>query len=148
MTAQLGENDASLFSRSSLAILPAETPDSSLFCKPRLLWFYLRARHGRDGHSYCSVRGCERVKVVATTSSRQVCNCSAKAYPKYSKTPSVAVPMPAPSTKPCKSCGAKQVGATQEEETLAGDQIPKPAPLTRFAFLCPTSSPSKAGVFQ
>lgn len=76
---------------------------------PRLLWLYLRARHGRDGHSYCSVKGCERVKVMATTSSKQTCNCSAKAYPKYSKTPSAVVPMPALSTQPCKGCGAEQV---------------------------------------
>uniref|UniRef100_A0A671VUA0 hyaluronoglucosaminidase n=1 Tax=Sparus aurata TaxID=8175 RepID=A0A671VUA0_SPAAU len=70
-----------------------------------LLWLYLRARHGRDGHSYCSVKGCERVKVMATTSSKQTCNCSAKAYPKYSKTPSAVVPMPALNTQPCKGCG-------------------------------------------
>uniref|UniRef100_A0A4W6G8X8 hyaluronoglucosaminidase n=1 Tax=Lates calcarifer TaxID=8187 RepID=A0A4W6G8X8_LATCA len=74
-----------------------------------LLWLYLRARHGRDGHSYCSVKGCERVKIMATTSSKQTCNCTAKAYPKYSKTPSAVVPMPALNTNPCKGCGAKQV---------------------------------------
>lgn len=82
-----------------------------------LLWFYLRARHSREGHSYCSVKGCERVKVMATTSSKQVCNCSAKAYPKYSKTPSAVVPMPALSTKPCKSCGAKQLVFSSEPWT-------------------------------
>lgn len=63
---------------------------------------------------------------MATTSSKQVCNCSAKAYPKYSKTPSAVVPMPALSTKPCKSCGAKQVGATRRD-TLADDEIGKSA---------------------
>uniref|UniRef100_A0A8C7DJ19 hyaluronoglucosaminidase n=1 Tax=Oncorhynchus kisutch TaxID=8019 RepID=A0A8C7DJ19_ONCKI len=61
-----------------------------------LLWLYLRARQGRDGHSYCSVKGCERVKVMATTSSSKLtCNCTAKAYPKYTKTPSAVVPIPA-----------------------------------------------------
>uniref|UniRef100_A0A665X4Q3 G8 domain-containing protein n=1 Tax=Echeneis naucrates TaxID=173247 RepID=A0A665X4Q3_ECHNA len=74
-----------------------------------LLWLYLRARHGRDGHSYCSVKGCERVKIMATTSSKQTCNCAAKAYPKYSKAPSAVIPMPAFNTTPCKDCGAKQV---------------------------------------
>uniref|UniRef100_A0A3B4YHV6 hyaluronoglucosaminidase n=1 Tax=Seriola lalandi dorsalis TaxID=1841481 RepID=A0A3B4YHV6_SERLL len=74
-----------------------------------LLWLYLRARHGRDGHSYCSMKGCERVKVMATTSSKQTCNCTAKAYPKYSKTPSAVIPMPALNSNPCKGCGAKQV---------------------------------------
>uniref|UniRef100_A0A671VVW0 Cell migration inducing hyaluronidase 2 n=1 Tax=Sparus aurata TaxID=8175 RepID=A0A671VVW0_SPAAU len=82
-----------------------------------LLWLYLRARHGRDGHSYCSVKGCERVKVMATTSSKQTCNCSAKAYPKYSKTPSAVVPMPALNTQPCKGCGAKQLVFSSEPWT-------------------------------
>lgn len=86
---------------------------------PRLLWFYLRARHSRDGHSYCSVKGCERVKVMATTSSKQICNCSAKAYPKYSKTPSAVVPMPAVTTKPCNSCGAKQVCVAASKSTYS-----------------------------
>uniref|UniRef100_A0A8C3AT22 hyaluronoglucosaminidase n=1 Tax=Cyclopterus lumpus TaxID=8103 RepID=A0A8C3AT22_CYCLU len=74
-----------------------------------LLWLYLRARHGRDGHSYCSAKGCERVKVMATTSSKQTCNCTSKSYPKYYKKPSAVVPMPALNTQPCKGCGAKQV---------------------------------------
>ncbi|XP_014026927.2 cell surface hyaluronidase [Salmo salar] len=75
-----------------------------------LLWLYLRARQGRDGHSYCSVKGCERVKVMASTSSSKLtCNCTAKAYPKYTKTPSAVVPMPTLSTQPCKDCGASQL---------------------------------------
>uniref|UniRef100_A0A6Q2YLV1 hyaluronoglucosaminidase n=1 Tax=Esox lucius TaxID=8010 RepID=A0A6Q2YLV1_ESOLU len=75
-----------------------------------LLWLYLRARHGRHGHSYCSVKGCERVKVTATTSSSKLtCNCTAKAYPKYTKTPSAAVPMPTLNTQPCRDCGASQL---------------------------------------
>lgn len=82
---------------------------SNRFFSPRLLWLYLRARHGRDGHSYCSAKGCERVKVMATTSSKQTCNCTSKAYPKYHKPPSAVVPMPALNTQPCKGCGAKQV---------------------------------------
>ncbi|XP_061674010.1 cell surface hyaluronidase [Syngnathoides biaculeatus] len=79
-----------------------------------LLWLYLRARHGRDGHSYCSVKGCERVKVTATTSSQQTCNCTSKAYPKYAKTPVAVLPMPTPETQPCKDCGATQRVFTSE----------------------------------
>lgn len=82
-----------------------------------LLWLYLRARHGRDGHSYCSIKGCERVKVMSTTSSKQTCNCTAKAYPKYSKTPSAVVPMPALSTQPCKGCGAQKLVFSSEPWT-------------------------------
>ncbi|XP_077571420.1 cell surface hyaluronidase isoform X2 [Stigmatopora nigra] len=79
-----------------------------------LLWLYLRARHSRDGHSYCSLKGCERVKVTATTSSQQKCNCTSEAYPKYAKNPSAILPMPAPYTELCKDCGAKQLVFTSE----------------------------------
>lgn len=82
-----------------------------------LLWLYLRARHSRDGHSYCSVKGCERVKVIATTALKQICNCTAKAYPKYAKSPSATVPMPASNTQPCKNCGAKQAVFSSEPWT-------------------------------
>ncbi|XP_034025896.1 cell surface hyaluronidase [Thalassophryne amazonica] len=82
-----------------------------------LLWLYLRARHGRDGHSYCSVKGCERVKVMSTTSSKQTCNCTAKTYPKYASTPSAVVPMPAKNTKPCTDCGTKQLVFSSEPWT-------------------------------
>lgn len=82
-----------------------------------LLWLYLQARHSRDGHSYCSVKGCERVKVMATTTSKQTCNCTAKAYPQYAKPPSTTVPMPAPNTQPCQNCGAKQAVFSSEPWT-------------------------------
>ncbi|XP_072244271.1 cell surface hyaluronidase [Leuresthes tenuis] len=82
-----------------------------------VLWLYLRARHGRDGHSYCSAKGCERVKVMATTSSKQTCNCTTKAYPKYSKTPSAVVPMPPLNAQPCKDCGAQQFVFSSEPWT-------------------------------
>lgn len=82
-----------------------------------LLWLYLRARHSRDGHSYCSVKGCERVKVIATTALKQICNCTANAYPKYAKSPSATVPMPASNTQPCKNCGAKQAVFSSEPWT-------------------------------
>lgn len=75
-----------------------------------LLWLYTRARHPRNGHSYCSTRGCERVKIIATMSTKQTtCNCTAAAYPKYTKDPSASVPMPAPVTQPCNKCGASKV---------------------------------------
>ncbi|XP_008334972.1 cell surface hyaluronidase [Cynoglossus semilaevis] len=101
---------------SSLQELQMKPMDRKYFFEPSvgLLWLYLRARHGRDGHSYCSVKGCERVKILATTSSKQTCNCTAKAYPKYSKGPSAAVPMPAANTQPCEDCGAKQLVFSSE----------------------------------
>ncbi|XP_013887034.1 cell surface hyaluronidase [Austrofundulus limnaeus] len=103
----------------SLAELEAKKMERKYFFDQPvgLLWFYLRARHGRDGHSYCSTKGCERVKVTATTSSKQTCNCTAKAYPKYSKTPSAVLSMPALSTQPCKDCGARQFVFSSEPWT-------------------------------
>ncbi|KAM8866345.1 cell surface hyaluronidase isoform 1-T2 [Synchiropus picturatus] len=74
-----------------------------------LLWFYLRARHGRSGHSYCSVKGCERVKVTVSTSVKRPSNCTDKAYPKYTKPPTAVVPMPALQTQPCQDCGAERL---------------------------------------
>uniref|UniRef100_A0A673JNX2 G8 domain-containing protein n=1 Tax=Sinocyclocheilus rhinocerous TaxID=307959 RepID=A0A673JNX2_9TELE len=69
-----------------------------------LLWLYARARHRRDGHSYCSTAGCERVKIIATIRANQktqTCNCTANAYPKYRKPASNIVPMPKPNTENC-----------------------------------------------
>ncbi|KAJ8006007.1 hypothetical protein DPEC_G00123790 [Dallia pectoralis] len=74
-----------------------------------LLWLYLRARHRRDSHSYCSAKGCERVKVIATSASKLTCNCTPKAYPKYAKAPTAVVPMPTLDNKPCRDCGASQL---------------------------------------
>uniref|UniRef100_A0AAY4CTR8 hyaluronoglucosaminidase n=1 Tax=Denticeps clupeoides TaxID=299321 RepID=A0AAY4CTR8_9TELE len=73
-----------------------------------LLWLYLRARHGRHGHSYCSSRGCERVKITVTTHTKQTCNCTAKTYPKYSKPPTAVLPMPAYISAPWEDCGASK----------------------------------------
>uniref|UniRef100_A0A8C2DG36 hyaluronoglucosaminidase n=1 Tax=Cyprinus carpio TaxID=7962 RepID=A0A8C2DG36_CYPCA len=76
-----------------------------------LLWLYARAWNRRDGHSYCSTAGCERVKIIATIRANQktqTCNCTANAYPKYRKPASNIVPMPKPNTEPCRACGASQ----------------------------------------
>ncbi|XP_040051369.2 cell surface hyaluronidase [Gasterosteus aculeatus] len=82
-----------------------------------LLWLYLRARHGRDGYGYCSAKGCERVKVMATTTSKKTCNCTSQAYPKYYKTPSAVVPMPTLNAQACKGCGAKELVFSSEPWT-------------------------------
>ncbi|XP_053510042.1 cell surface hyaluronidase isoform X2 [Ictalurus furcatus] len=97
---------------SSLAELEKHRQDRKYFFDrdAGLLWLYTRARHPRNGHSYCSTRGCERVKIIATMSTKQTtCNCTAAAYPKYTKDPSASVPMPAPVTQPCNKCGASKL---------------------------------------
>uniref|UniRef100_A0A672N1X1 hyaluronoglucosaminidase n=1 Tax=Sinocyclocheilus grahami TaxID=75366 RepID=A0A672N1X1_SINGR len=91
-----------------------------------LLWLYARARHRRDGHSYCSTAGCERVKIIATIRANQktqTCNCTANAYPKYRKPASNIVPMPKPNTEPCRACGASQVSTVQTPYERAGSFV-------------------------
>ncbi|KAI4891650.1 hypothetical protein NFI96_020589, partial [Prochilodus magdalenae] len=100
---------------SSLAELEKRATERKYFFDKStgLLWLYARSRHGRNGHSYCSIRGCERVKIVATTSTKQTCNCTAAAYPKYSQTPSAAVPMPKP-VQSCTRCGASKLAFSSD----------------------------------
>ncbi|XP_036289705.1 cell surface hyaluronidase isoform X2 [Pipistrellus kuhlii] len=79
-----------------------------------LLFLYLKAQGQRDGHSYCSSQGCERVRIQAATDSKDTSNCMAKAYPKYYRKPSALKRMPAMLTKPCQGCGTRQVVFTSD----------------------------------
>lgn len=85
----------------------------------RLLFLYLRAHSHRDGHSYCSSQGCERVKIQAATDSKDISNCMAKAYPQYYKKPSAVKRMPAMLTGLCQGCGTHQV-SREKEGTCGG----------------------------
>ncbi|XP_078664928.1 cell surface hyaluronidase CEMIP2-like isoform X1 [Branchiostoma floridae x Branchiostoma belcheri] len=75
-----------------------------------LLFVKLRANEGRSGDDYCSDAGCERVVITATMTGDQVSDCRAAAYPKYSLTPTQAVPMPSFSAavRDCVDCGAQE----------------------------------------
>uniref|UniRef100_A0A8C2DG47 hyaluronoglucosaminidase n=1 Tax=Cyprinus carpio TaxID=7962 RepID=A0A8C2DG47_CYPCA len=87
---------------------------------------YLKSWNRRDGHSYCSTAGCERVKIIATIRANQktqTCNCTANAYPKYRKPASNIVPMPKPNTEPCRACGASQVSTVQTPYERAGQAL-------------------------
>ncbi|CAO2584978.1 Cell surface hyaluronidase [Lemmus lemmus] len=79
-----------------------------------LLFLYLRAHSHRDGHSYCSSQGCERVKIQAATDSKDISNCMAKAYPQYYKKPSAVKRMPAMLTGLCQGCGTHQMVFTSD----------------------------------
>ncbi|KAM5184978.1 cell surface hyaluronidase CEMIP2 isoform 1-T1 [Callospermophilus lateralis] len=79
-----------------------------------LLFLYLKAKSHRDGHSYCSSQGCERVKILASTDSKDVSNCMAKAYPQYYRKPSVVKRMPSVLTRLCQGCGTHQVVFTSD----------------------------------
>uniref|UniRef100_A0A2K6TR17 hyaluronoglucosaminidase n=1 Tax=Saimiri boliviensis boliviensis TaxID=39432 RepID=A0A2K6TR17_SAIBB len=79
-----------------------------------LLFLYLKAKSHRDGHSYCSSQGCERVKIQAATDSKDISNCMAKAYPQYYRKPSAVKRMPSMLTGLCQDCGTRQVVFTSD----------------------------------
>uniref|UniRef100_A0A8J8Y8B9 hyaluronoglucosaminidase n=1 Tax=Callithrix jacchus TaxID=9483 RepID=A0A8J8Y8B9_CALJA len=79
-----------------------------------LLFLYLKAKSHRDGHSYCSSQGCERVKIQAATDSKDISNCMAKAYPQYYRKPSAVRRMPSMLTGLCQDCGSRQVVFTSD----------------------------------
>lgn len=79
-----------------------------------LLFLYLKAQGHRDGHSYCSSQGCERVRIHATTDSKDISNCMAKAYPQYYRKPSALKRMPAMLKGLCQGCGTRQVVFTSD----------------------------------
>uniref|UniRef100_A0A2K5QZ42 hyaluronoglucosaminidase n=1 Tax=Cebus imitator TaxID=2715852 RepID=A0A2K5QZ42_CEBIM len=79
-----------------------------------LLFLYLKAKSHRDGHSYCSSQGCERVKIQAATDSKDISNCMAKAYPQYYRKPSAVKRIPSMLTGLCQDCGTRQVVFTSD----------------------------------
>ncbi|KAM6105065.1 LOW QUALITY PROTEIN: cell surface hyaluronidase CEMIP2 [Pterocles gutturalis] len=75
---------------------------------------FLQAKYNRDGHSYCSSQGCERIKIVTKDSAKGLSNCMAKAYPKYYQEPTVIKRMPVKTTVPCTKCGTTQMVFTSD----------------------------------
>ncbi|GAA6097005.1 cell migration-inducing and hyaluronan-binding protein, partial [Tachysurus ichikawai] len=63
--------------------------------KTGLLFLKVQAHNNRDAFAFCSVKGCERVKIKASfPKGSGPSNCMAQAYPNYSEKPVVDVPMP------------------------------------------------------
>ncbi|XP_043915117.1 cell surface hyaluronidase [Protopterus annectens] len=83
-----------------------------------LLFIYLQARNERDGQSYCSSFGCERLNITATIRSEQVSNCMAEVDQKYRKTPTIISPVPLNNSVsvPCRACGTSQVIFSSDPE--------------------------------
>ncbi|KAH0628271.1 hypothetical protein JD844_009180 [Phrynosoma platyrhinos] len=79
-----------------------------------LLFLFLQAKYHRDGHSYCSSQGCERVKIQASFQSWPVSNCLMKAYPKYFQKPTVVKRMPTKMTSSCQKCGSSQMAFSSD----------------------------------
>uniref|UniRef100_A0A8D0BB02 hyaluronoglucosaminidase n=1 Tax=Salvator merianae TaxID=96440 RepID=A0A8D0BB02_SALMN len=60
-----------------------------------LLFIKLKAQHEKEPFAFCSVKGCERIKIKANIPKKaEASDCQAKAYPKYAEKSSVDVPMP------------------------------------------------------
>uniref|UniRef100_A0AAX7TR77 G8 domain-containing protein n=1 Tax=Astatotilapia calliptera TaxID=8154 RepID=A0AAX7TR77_ASTCA len=60
-----------------------------------LLFLKVKAHNHRETFAFCSVKGCERVKITAIVpKGSPPSNCLAKAYPKHAELPIVDVPMP------------------------------------------------------
>ncbi|RXM99389.1 Transmembrane protein 2 [Acipenser ruthenus] len=118
----------------------------------KLMLIFLHAKHSRDGHSYCSTQGCERVKVTATIKSKDTSNCMTKAYPKYSKPPKAIIAMPPRTTTQCSNCGAAKVNPSESQTKYylflwfksrsVSHNSTKSVDICKgiFVFHCPTSS--------
>ncbi|XP_072321030.1 cell migration-inducing and hyaluronan-binding protein [Eucyclogobius newberryi] len=60
-----------------------------------LLFIRVLARHQREGFSFCSLKGCERVKITAVVPPNSPpSNCMSQAYPRHAELPVVELPMP------------------------------------------------------
>uniref|UniRef100_A0A665THV5 G8 domain-containing protein n=1 Tax=Echeneis naucrates TaxID=173247 RepID=A0A665THV5_ECHNA len=71
-------------------------PAPQLFCVDcRLLFLKVKAHNDREQFAFCSVKGCERVKITAIIpKGSPPSNCMAQAYPRHAELPVVDVPMP------------------------------------------------------
>uniref|UniRef100_A0A3P9AQ23 G8 domain-containing protein n=1 Tax=Esox lucius TaxID=8010 RepID=A0A3P9AQ23_ESOLU len=67
-----------------------------------LLFLQVKAYNDKEDFAFCSVKGCERVKITAVIpKGSPPSNCMAQAYPRHAEMPIVDVPMPSklPGTK-------------------------------------------------
>uniref|UniRef100_A0A674K329 hyaluronoglucosaminidase n=1 Tax=Terrapene triunguis TaxID=2587831 RepID=A0A674K329_9SAUR len=60
-----------------------------------LLFLKLKAQNEKETFAFCSVQGCERIRIKAVIPKNAgISDCEAKAYPKYMENPVIDVPMP------------------------------------------------------
>ncbi|NWX96773.1 TMEM2 hyaluronidase, partial [Nothoprocta ornata] len=80
------------------------------------LFVHLQAHAAREGHSYCSERGCERIKIMAEMSRAGSWSCAPNPFPESSIRP--APPrhpiMSQRRARPCRTCGAPQLAITSK----------------------------------
>lgn len=61
----------------------------------RLLFLKLKAQNEREKFAFCSVKGCERIKIKALIPKNAgVSDCTATAYPRFAERAVVDVPLP------------------------------------------------------
>ncbi|CAM4611557.1 unnamed protein product [Lepidochelys olivacea] len=77
------------------------------------LFVVLQAHEARRGHSYCSQRGCERIKIVTRMSSKDSWSCALNPFLE-NRRPATQHSMSQRLTVPCSQCGAPQVAITSK----------------------------------
>lgn len=61
----------------------------------RLLFLKLKAQNEREKFAFCSMKGCERIKIKALIPRNAgISDCTATAYPRFTERAVVDVPMP------------------------------------------------------
>jgi hypothetical protein len=87
----------------------------------RLLFLKLRAQNEREKFAFCSVKGCERIKIKALIPRNTgVSDCTATAYPRFAERAVVDVPMPR------KLFGAQLVSGDSSSGPLLPRRLPSP----------------------
>uniref|UniRef100_A0A8C4U8L5 hyaluronoglucosaminidase n=1 Tax=Falco tinnunculus TaxID=100819 RepID=A0A8C4U8L5_FALTI len=74
------------------------------------LFVHLQAREAREGHSYCSQQGCERIKITAHMYPGGSWSCAPNPFPERPAAPQH--PMSQHPAGPCRVCGAPQLAIT------------------------------------
>ncbi|XP_062439292.1 inactive cell surface hyaluronidase CEMIP2-like [Rhea pennata] len=79
------------------------------------LFVHLQAHEAREGHSYCSEQGCERVKITAEMSTGASWSCAPNPFPEHSSQPAAPWhPTSQRLAEPCRACGAPQLAITSK----------------------------------
>uniref|UniRef100_A0A8C3RN53 hyaluronoglucosaminidase n=1 Tax=Chelydra serpentina TaxID=8475 RepID=A0A8C3RN53_CHESE len=73
------------------------------------LFVILQAHEARKGHSYCSQRGCERIKIVTHMSSKDSWSCALNPFLENNRKQATQHSMSQRLTVPCSQCGAPQI---------------------------------------
>lgn len=112
----------------------------ALIC--RYLFVHLQAHEARQGHSYCSQQGCERIKIMAQMYPGGSWSCAPNPFSQRPAAPQR--PMSQHKAVPCRACGAPQVRAPLLQPYVASEVmqhvcVSKERPLVNLATCEPVS---------